>query len=301
MKGSVKTVLGIAGVAAVVAIVVAGSAYATAKKTNNDVHLNSKVEVVTSADAASAENAEKSYRQGSANITMKNGEFGGAAGVYALGSNGSSRDYIAVDIDSVFTLDEYNEDAGYITYSTDTADYRVANVASADVPLNAVIELTDGEGNPMVAGQKKISDDSAVSVMATNFDSENIEAVKDEVRSICDGASLNDGKMTLVILGNAINTDYATNVVAADDVLSVGHDENAIYIAPYTSSLTGAGFSEEIEVNTTMTVKAGKYQDSENGLMPFIYNSDNGTAKIVAANADVLKAAFAPAEPVIKS
>ena len=300
MKDMNKVIAGVAGVAVVAAIVIAGSAYATAKKTNYDVHLNSKVEVVTSAEAASAETAAADYRQGMANITMDNGKFGGAAGIYTLGANGSARDYVAVDIDSAFTINEYNEDAGYITYANDNADYRVINVASADVPLDAVIELTDGEGNPMIAGQKKVANDTAVSVMATNFDSENLDAVKAEVRRICDSATLSNGKMTLFVIGNAINAYYASSVVVTSDVLSVGQGENAIYVAPYTKSLTGAGFADDIEVNTTMTVKAGKYQDAESGLMPYIYNSDAGTAKIVAANVDTLKAAFAPAEPVIK-
>ena len=70
MKDMNKVISGVAGVAVVAAIVIAGSAYATAKKTNYDVHLNSKVEVVTSAEAASAETAAADYRQGMANITM---------------------------------------------------------------------------------------------------------------------------------------------------------------------------------------------------------------------------------------
>ena len=47
------------------------------------------------------------------------------------------------------------------------ADYRITNTSSNDVPLDAVIELTDSDDKPMISGQKQISKSSAVSVVAT--------------------------------------------------------------------------------------------------------------------------------------
>lgn len=302
MKNQMKAVICVLCAAVIGAIVIAAGAYANANKTNDEVHMDSKVEVVATAETASAETAEVTSKSANAGFVLADGEFKGSTGIYALGTDtATARDFIAVGIASDFTIREYNENAGYIIYSTDMADYRIANISSNDVPLDAVIELTDSEGKPLISGQKQISKSSAVSVMATNFDVENSEAVKEEVHRICNDAALYDGTMNFEILGKAVNAEQAVNIVATNDVISFGQNDSTVYLTPYSSSLTGAGFADEVEIVDGFTAKAGDYQDSESDLKPYIYNDDKGTVKFVAASEDILKATFNTAEPVIKS
>lgn len=301
MQNQMKAVICVLCAAVIGAIVIAASAYANAKKTNDEVHMDSKVEVVATAETASAETAEVTSKSANAGFVLADGEFKGSAGTYVLGTDtAEARDLIAANIVSDFDIKEYNENAGYIIYSTDMADYRIANISSNEVQLDAVIELTDSEDKPMISGQKQISKSSAVSVVAINFDTENTEPVKEEVHRICNDAALYDGTMNFEILGQVVNAEQAVNIVATDDVISFGQNDSMVYLTPYENSLTGAGFTDEVEVTDGFTVKAGDYQDSESGLKLYIYSDDNGTVKFVAASEDVLKAAFA-AESVIKS
>lgn len=302
MKNQMNAVICVLCAAVIGAIVIAAGAYANAKKTNDEVHMDSKVEVVATAETASAETAEVAYKSGNADFTMSDGKFKGGAGTYVLGTDtAEARDIIATNIVSDFDIKEYNENAGYIIYSTDMADYRIANISSNDVPLDAVIELTDSEGKPLISGQKQVSKSSAVSVVATNFDAENTEAVKEEAHRLCNDAVLYDGTVNLEVLGHAVNAEQAVNIVATNDVISFGQNDSTVYLTPYSSSLTGAGFADEVEIADGITVKAGDYHDSESNLKPYIYNDDNGTVKFVAASEDILKAAFDTVEPVIKS
>ena len=302
MKNQMNAVICVLCAAVIGAIVIAAGAYANAKKTNDEVHMDSKVEVVATAETASAETAEVAYKSGNADFTMSDGKFKGAAGTYVLGTDtAEARDIIATNIVSDFDIKEYNENAGYIIYSTDMADYRIANISSNDVPLDAVIELTDSEGKPLISGQKQVSKSSAVSVVATNFDAENTEAVKEEAHRLCNDAVLYDGTVNLEVLGHAVNAEQAVNIVATNDVISFGQNGSTVYLTPYSSSLTGAGFADEVEIADGFAVKAGDYHDSESNLKPYIYNDDNGTVKFVAASEDILKAAFDTVEPVIKS
>lgn len=302
MKNQMKAVICVLCAAVIGAIVIAAGAYANAKKTNDEVHMDRKVEVVTTAETASAETAEVTSKSANAGFVLADGEFKGSTGIYALGTDtATARDIIATNIVSDFDIKEYNENAGYIIYSTDMADYRIANISSNDVPLDAVIELTDSEGKPLISGQKQVSKSSAVSVVATNFDAENTEAVKEEAHRLCNDAVLYDGTVNFEVLGHAANAEQAVNIVATNDVISFGQNDSTVYLTPYSSSLTGAGFADEVEIADGFTVKAGDYHDSDSNLKPYIYNDDNGTVKFVAASEDILKAAFDTVEPVTKS
>lgn len=153
----------------------------------------------------------------------------------------------------------------------------------------------------MISGQKQISKSSAVSVVATNFDVKNTEAVKEEAHRLCNDAVLYNGTVNFEVLGHAVNAEQAVNIVATNDVISFGQNDSTVYLTPYSNSLTGAGFADEVEIVDGFTAKAGDYQDSESDLKPYIYNDDKGTVKFVAASEDILKATFNTAEPVIKS
>lgn len=293
---------GIACVAAVAAIAIAGGAYATAKNANVAAHESTTVQVLSvTDDVSTAETAALDYTDGNVAVTLDDGEFVASAGTYILGANGAAREFVAVEVENSVNDIIYNESEGYLTYSSDVADYRVTNVSELDVPYDTVIKMNDADGNAIVVGQKKVTESSAVMVVASNFDSKNILDVKAEVNRICNAAAPSNGIVNLNVFGQEVNTESATNIVLSNEVLSFGDAETAVYVAPYNATLKGAGFDSEVSINDEMTVKAGSYQDANNGLMPFIYNDDNGTVKFVAAGEDALKAAFVLVEPVIKS
>lgn len=300
MKQSVLA--GIACVAAVASIAIAGGAYATAKKANEAAHESATMQVLSvTDDVSTAETAALDYTDGNVEVALDDGKFVASAGTYILGANGAPRDFIATDVkDSVKDV-VYNENDGYLTYSSDVADYRIINVSELDVPYDTVIKMNDADGNAIIVGQKKVTESAAVMVVASNFDSENILDVKAEVNRICNAAAPSNGIVNLNVLGQDVNAESATNIVLSNEVLSFGDAETAVYAAPYNATLKGAGFDSEVSISDEMTVKAGSYQDANNGLMPFIYNDDNGTVKFVAAGEDALKAAFVLVEPVIKS
>lgn len=293
---------GIACVAAVASIAIAGGACATAKNANEAAHESATVQVLSATDDMStAETAALDYTDGNVAVTLDDGEFVASAGTYILGANGAAREFVAVEVEDSVNDIVYNESKGYLTYSSDVADYRITNVSELDAPYDTVIKMNDADGNAIIVGQKKVTESTAVFVVASNFDSENILDVKTEVNRICNAATRSNGVMNLSVLGQDVNAESATSIALSNEILSFGETETAIYAAPYNSTLKGAGFDDEVSINDEMTVKAGSYQDANSGLMPFIYNDENGTVKFVAAGEDVLKAAFAQTEPVIKA
>ena len=66
MKNQMKAVICVLCAAVIGAIVIAAGAYANAKKTNDEVHMDSKVEVVATAETASAETAEVTSKSANA-------------------------------------------------------------------------------------------------------------------------------------------------------------------------------------------------------------------------------------------
>lgn len=99
MKNQMKAVICVLCAAVIGAIVIAAGAYANAKKTNDEVHMDSKVEVVATAETASAETAEVTSKSANAGFVLADGEFKGSTGIYALGTDtATARDFIAVDI-----------------------------------------------------------------------------------------------------------------------------------------------------------------------------------------------------------
>ena len=163
-----------------------------------------------------------------------------------------------------------------------------------------MIELTDGEDNPMISGQKQISKSSAVSVVAINFDVENTEVVKEEVHRICNDAALYDGTMDFDVLGHAINAEQAVNIVVTDDVISFGQNDSTVYLTPYENSLTGEGFTDEIDGSNIIAVDIGFQAILAVLIVTGFHRETVSDLKFVAASEDALKAAFS-AEPVIKS
>lgn len=293
---------GIACVAAVASIAIAGGAYATAKNANKAAHESATVQVLSATDGMStAETAALDYADGNVTVMLDDGEFVASAGTYILGANGAARDLLAVDVKDSINDIIYNENEGYLTYSSDVADYRITNVSEFDVPYDTVINMNDADGNTIIVGQKKVTESAAVMVVASNFDSENALDVKTEVNRICNVAVPSSGVLNLNVLGQDVNAESATNIVLSQEVLSFGKGETAVYAAPYNTTLKGAGFDNEVSIDGDMTVKVGSYKDANSGLMPFIYNDENGTVKFVAAGEDVLKAVFTTAEPVIKA
>lgn len=289
-----KSTCAICGAFALIALFIAGLSVYQSAAVRNTLATETRVLPVNAAAEENALEETPAAVRGKLNITMADGAFALADdAVFVLaGPDGG----VAVPVTGARNVN-YDEVKGVVLFETDSANYRVAAVGAADISTDNATVLTDGNGNAVIAGQRRIGDNLGVVVLATGFAAENEENAKMETVGILENAAPADGTMELLIDGNAVNDGCATDVLLVSDALAFGNAEARVYMAPYEGAIEGAGFDGTLALTDEMELMTGKYVDAESGLVPYLYSSENDfTMKVVAAGESGLRTAFAAAE-----
>lgn len=184
----------------------------------------------------------------------------------------------------------------FLEYSSNSESVKINKniiIKNIDVELiteNNISKFINEEGKNVIVGQQKIDEVSGVSIIVETND-ESKEKDLEFVKNILTSISKYNNKNTISILGNSINNDW-NNLLLTEDLLSINNRDNIIYIVPFDSKITGAGFDKKLEINEDFVLYYSDIKDSETGYIPYIIKTDNGNIKVLAQGNEIITNLF---------
>lgn len=187
---------------------------------------------------------------------------------------------------------KYNSTSGYLVVGGKTI---VKALNAGDVTYNGIAEFMGTDGTPVLIGERKINDTSAIAVI---YNLEGTAPATEEdvktVQNILNNAKTGQTISVLTLFGENANPDWAEDMVMTERALQLIKGESSVYASPYTSS-----FAE----GTTNTLNAGNIslsysdniKDTSTGYVPYIYefnSSQNGQVKSSSSATNTLRVKF---------
>ena len=254
-------------------------------------------ETGTESSEAAAENSTEAPEQeaagavsGSTNIILKDGSLK------------LVNSYIRVPkVDAETTSEDlfvYLEGENTVRYDSGS-DYLVVNdqavvktINAIDATYNGISEFTGADGTPILIGERRVSDTSAIAVVYTLGSAESTEEDIAKVQSILNNAKASVRIETFTIFGQPANPDFAQDIVMTDKAVELTNGSDVIYISPYTGTFASGNTSPLTAGAVTMTYNS-EIMDSQSGYIPYIYEFSADQNGVTSTGSDgVLMAKF---------
>lgn len=171
---------------------------------------------------------------------------------------------------------KYNSESDYLVVNEKAI---IKTIKSSDVSFDGISEFTNEDATPILIGERRVNDTSAIAVVYTL---EGSKAATEEdiavVQNLLNMARSDVKISAFTLFGAKANPDWLEDMIMTGKALELIKGESEVYVSPYTGT-----FAE----GTTNTLPAGdgisltysdNITDSSTGYRPYIYefNSDQG-------------------------
>lgn len=206
----------------------------------------------------------------------------------------------------------YLEGENLVRYDS-SSQYLVVNnnmiiraINAYDATYNGISEFLGSNGQSILIGERKVTDEYAIAVVYTVDETGMTQATADDVakvQAVLNNAKANVSINSLSLFGTQVNPDWAENLVMTSKAVELMKGTQVVYIAPYVGSF-GDGTTNTLVSGETSFQYSDNIKDASSGYTPYIYsfnadqngmvrvsNGSNGvlTAKILAQSNMVIK------------
>lgn len=171
---------------------------------------------------------------------------------------------------------KYNSESDYLVVNEKAI---IKTIKASDVSFDGISEFTNEDATPILIGERRVNDTSAIAVVYTLEGSktateEDVAVVQNLLNTARSDVKVSD----FTLFGAKANPDWLEDMVMTSKALELIKGESKVYVSPYTGT-----FAE----GTTNTLPAGdgvsltysdNITDTSTGYRPYIYefNSDQG-------------------------
>lgn len=187
---------------------------------------------------------------------------------------------------------KYNSMADYLVVNGRTI---IKTIPASDVTYNGISEFMGAEGTPILIGERRVNESSAIAVVynlegttpATEEDVMVVQEILNNTRS--------DKKITtLTLFGVNANPDWAEDLVMTEKALQLIKGESSVYVSPYTSTFA-EGTTNTLTAGSISLSYSDNIKDTSTGYAPYIYEfpaNQNGTVNSSSSKTNTLRAKF---------
>lgn len=182
---------------------------------------------------------------------------------------------------------EYDMAQGYLAFDCSVGHIVVSTICASEISGDYA-RAFESEGEYVITAVREVTKQIGVNLVATTSQ-DNADAMKEAadaiLTSLCACSEYN-----FSICGLSINPDWDVDI--AENVVCLAHEDDRVTVSVYGSSLDNAGFDNTVDVGSIQFLY-GNYKDVETGYVPYMYQGEKGTLKVMTTSSEILTAVFA--------